>query len=172
MNQTRVTKRPESRELIIERLVSAPRERVWVAWTEPEHIARWWGPFAWTTTVHEMEVRPGGRWRYTLAPDDGMGDTVRGLAVYDQVDAPTRLTYVDHFADSAWEPVTGSAVNTTVGLDGNNGTTKVTITTRFSRPEDLARAEQMGLVEGLGEALVRLGRFCGERESTQETKEK
>lgn len=88
MNETRVTKRPEIRELIVERVVSAPRVRVWAAWTEPEHIARWWGPFAWTTTVHEMEVRPGGRWRYTLAPDDGMGDTVRGLAVYDQVDAP------------------------------------------------------------------------------------
>ncbi len=54
----------EGGDLVFERTFDAPRERVWKAFMDPEIVPRWWGPHGTTTTVDEMDVRPGGKWRY------------------------------------------------------------------------------------------------------------
>ncbi|OLE21532.1 MAG: hypothetical protein AUG44_27370 [Actinobacteria bacterium 13_1_20CM_3_71_11] len=54
----------EGAELLVERVFDAPRELVWTAMTEAEHIPQWWGPHGSSTTVAQMDVRPGGRWRF------------------------------------------------------------------------------------------------------------
>ena len=60
----------EGGDLVFERTFDAPRERVWQAFTDPEIVPRWWGRHGSTTTVAEMDVRPGGKWRYiSSAPD-------------------------------------------------------------------------------------------------------
>jgi uncharacterized protein YndB with AHSA1/START domain len=60
----------EGTDLVFERTFEAPRSLVWRAFTEPERVARWWGQHGTTTKVAEMDVRPGGRWRYiNSAPD-------------------------------------------------------------------------------------------------------
>ena len=60
----------EGGDLVFERTFDAPRERVWQAFTDPEIVPRWWGRHGTTTTVAEMDVRPGGKWRYiSSAPD-------------------------------------------------------------------------------------------------------
>ena len=61
----------DSVELVIERVFDAPREMVWRAWTEPEHIVQWWGPRGCTTRVEEFDFRPGGAWRYVMLTPDG-----------------------------------------------------------------------------------------------------
>lgn len=54
------------------RVVNAPRELVWKAWTEPEHLARWYGPKGFTNTFHQFDLRQGGRWKFTMhGPDRG-----------------------------------------------------------------------------------------------------
>ena len=55
---------PTDREIITERTFDAPRERVWKAFTDPELIPRWWGLRSMSTVVAELELRPGGRWRF------------------------------------------------------------------------------------------------------------
>ena len=50
------------REISTTRIFDAPRELVWKVWTEPNHIARWWGPKGFTNTIHTMDVKPGGVW--------------------------------------------------------------------------------------------------------------
>jgi uncharacterized protein YndB with AHSA1/START domain len=50
------------RELVATRVFAAPRELIWKVWTEPQHIARWWGPSGFTSTIEAMDVRPGGVW--------------------------------------------------------------------------------------------------------------
>jgi len=62
---------PAGREISASRLYKAPRELVWRMWTEEEHIRHWWGPNGFTTTIHHMDVRPGGEWRLTLHGPDG-----------------------------------------------------------------------------------------------------
>src|SRR5271156_6753607 len=59
------------REIVITRIVDAPRELVWEAWTDPKHVAQWWGPRGFSTTIEEMDVRPGGVWRHTMHGPDG-----------------------------------------------------------------------------------------------------
>ena len=59
------------REIVITRVFDAPRELVWEAWTNPEHVVQWWGPRGFTTTIHEMDVRPGGVWHQTMHGPDG-----------------------------------------------------------------------------------------------------
>ena len=59
------------REIIGTRVYDAPRELVWRMWTEAEHIAKWWGPNGFTNTIHEMEVKHGGVWRFIMHGPDG-----------------------------------------------------------------------------------------------------
>lgn len=59
-------------ELVLTRTFDAPRELVFELWTDPKHLAHWWGPKGFTTTVHEMDVRPGGAWRYSMRGPDGV----------------------------------------------------------------------------------------------------
>ena len=54
----------EGQDLVMERVFDAPRDLVWKVITDPERITNWWGPHGYTTTVEEMDVRPGGRWRF------------------------------------------------------------------------------------------------------------
>lgn len=59
------------RELSITRTLNAPIDLVWKVWTEPEHIAQWWGPNGFTNTIHRMDIKPGGEWDLTMHGPDG-----------------------------------------------------------------------------------------------------
>lgn len=64
---------------------------LWEAWTNPERVVRWWGPAGFTTTNHEMDVRPGGVWVHTMHGPDGTDYPSR--AVFREVVHPHRITY-------------------------------------------------------------------------------
>lgn len=89
------------RELVITRVYAAPRELVFKTWTEPQHVVRWWGPRGCTTTIQEMDVRPGGVWRYVMRTADGTDWTNR--IRYREVVVPERLVY-DHGSDVEDDP--------------------------------------------------------------------
>lgn len=61
----------ETRELSISRLINAPQELVWEAWTNPEHIRHWWGPVGFNSTISKMEVTEGGEWIFVMHGPDG-----------------------------------------------------------------------------------------------------
>ena len=61
----------ENREIRITRTLKAPIELMWDVWTNPEHIANWWGPKGFTTTIHGMDFREGGEWILTMHGPDG-----------------------------------------------------------------------------------------------------
>jgi uncharacterized protein YndB with AHSA1/START domain len=56
---------------VLTRVFDAPREVVFKVWTDPKHVAQWWGPSGFKTTIQEMDVRPGGRWRCAMRGLDG-----------------------------------------------------------------------------------------------------
>ncbi len=94
MSQARTRKSPtdEARQISISRVLNAPRELVFKAWTDPHHVVSWWGPRGFTTTVYEMEVKPGGRWRHVMHGPDGVD--YPNLIVYSEIAAPERLVYM------------------------------------------------------------------------------
>ncbi|HEY0272466.1 MAG TPA: SRPBCC family protein [Chitinophaga sp.] len=61
----------QDRELLISRMLDAPVELVWEAWTHPAHIAQWWGPNGFTNTITTMDLRPGGEWELVMHGPDG-----------------------------------------------------------------------------------------------------
>jgi len=79
------------RELVVTRLVDAPRDMVYAAWTEPEQAMQWWGPAGFAVTVLEMDVRPDGKWRKCMRAPDGKDYWRSG--VYREVVAPERLVF-------------------------------------------------------------------------------
>jgi uncharacterized glyoxalase superfamily protein PhnB/uncharacterized protein YndB with AHSA1/START domain len=79
------------REITVSRLFDAPRELVFAMWTDPEHIGNWFGLNGFTTTTHEMDVRPGGVWRHTMRGPDG--NEFPNQIIYREVVKPERLVY-------------------------------------------------------------------------------
>ncbi len=81
------------REIVSTRVFDAPRERVFQAWTDPEHLARWWGPKGFTNTFHEFDPRPGGVWGFVMHGPDGVD--YKNRSVFVEIVKPERIVF-DH----------------------------------------------------------------------------
>lgn len=90
------------REIVITRVLDAPRELVWRAFTEPAHLARWWGPQGFSTRTSAHELRPGGRWRFAMIGPDG--HEYPNLVTFHEVVPHSRLVY-QHGGERDAEPV-------------------------------------------------------------------
>jgi uncharacterized protein YndB with AHSA1/START domain len=93
-------------ELRVERFIAAPPETVYLYWTDPQRIVRWWGPEGYDIPAHTFEVRRGGRWRTTMRSPDGGLYTVSGI--YRELVPATRLVFT-----WAWEGERGERCNET-----------------------------------------------------------
>lgn len=76
-------------ELILTRILGAPRSLVFKAWTDPKHLARWWGPRGFTNPVSELDVRPGGRMRIDMRGPDGTSYPMKDI--FHEIVEPQRL---------------------------------------------------------------------------------
>ena len=79
------------REIVISRILNAPRDLVWEAWTNPEHVAQWWGPAGFTTTIAKMDVTPGGVWKQLMHGPDG--SHYPNSSVFKEVVKPERIVF-------------------------------------------------------------------------------
>jgi uncharacterized protein YndB with AHSA1/START domain len=144
------------REIVIERIVNAPRELVWRAWTEPDQIAKWWGPNGFTTTIHEMHVRVGGAWRFIMHGPDGTDYPNR--IVYREIVKPERLVY-DHDDDGDGK----HSFHSTVTFVATGDRTRVTLRVVFPTADARAAAVKFGAVEGGEQTLARLEQHLAAR---------
>lgn len=138
------------REIVIERTVNAPRDQVWRVWTEGDQIAAWWGPNGFTTTIHEMDVRVGGVWRFIMHGPDGTD--YPNKVVYREIVKPERLVY-DHGEDDDAHPHDFRA---TITFAAQGRKTKVTLRALFASAEARAASVKFGAIEGGAQTLARL----------------
>lgn len=139
------------REIVATRVFDAPRDLVWKAWTDPEHVVQWWGPRGFATTTYSMEVKPGGVWRFVMHGPDGVD--YQNKITYVEVVRPERLVY-KHGGDKDVEPVN---FEVTVSFEDLGGKTRLHMQMLF--PSAKAReftVEKYGAVEGLSQTLGRL----------------
>ena len=102
---------PSEREVVMTRVVDAPRRLVWEAWTSPEHLPRWLlGPGGWTMPVCEVDLRPGGAWHFVWRGADGAEMGMRG--VYREVTPPGRLVSTESWGGD-WAGTTNTVVFST-----------------------------------------------------------
>lgn len=97
-----MAKSPNDNELRIVRVFDAPVELVWKAWTDEKHVGNWWGPRGFTLTSKSKEVRPGGKWIYTMHGPDGVD--YPNIATYYEVEECAKLVY-DHGATETSGPL-------------------------------------------------------------------
>ena len=129
-----VTPKPELR---LERVFHAPRDLVFKLWTDPQHVAQWWGPYGFTTVVEEMEVRPGGAWRYTMRGPDGIDYPFSGS--YVEIIEPERLVI-----DGRIHGDLGQDVWTEVTFADYEGKTKVSVRQVYSFDSAATRGAPIG----------------------------
>ncbi len=144
---------PGERELVITRIFDAPRELVFKAWTEPAHMAQWWGPRGFTNPVCELDVRPGGALLIHMRGPDGVVIETKG--VFRKVIEPERLILtLTNFEDADGRPQL--ELLNTVEFDEEGGKTKLTLRIVVVRGAPEVAASLATMHEGWNESLDRL----------------
>jgi len=141
------------REIVITRDFDAPRELVWEAMTDPLHVVQWWGPRGFTTTIEEMDVRPGGVWKHVMHGPDGTDYPNR--SVFTEIVKPERISYSHGGSRQGAPGIHFEATWTFEALDG--GRTRTTIRMLFTTAEDRDKiVKEYGAIEGGKQTLARL----------------
>jgi uncharacterized protein YndB with AHSA1/START domain len=145
------------REIVFKRTFDAPRELVYRAWTDPKQIVQWWGPKGFTTTTHEIEIKPGGVWRFIMHGPDGRD--YNNKIIFIEVVEPERLVY-RHAGEGDTEPV---RFETTVTFVERDGKTELTMRGVFASTEERDDViKSCGAVEGGKQTLGRLGDYLSQ----------
>ena len=144
-------------ELYLTRVFDAPAKLVWDAWTDPRQVGQWWGPRGFTLTTHSRELRPGGKWIYTMHGPDGID--YPNIATYHEVEKYARLVY-DHGATETTPPL----FRVTVSFAESQGKTTMNMT--MSLASAAAADETRKFVKKVGGDTTwdRLAEYLHERE--------
>jgi len=143
---------PTDLEVVISRAVRAPRRIVWETWTRPEHVSRWLlGPEGWTMPVCEIDLRPGGKWRFVWRKSDGREMEMTGA--YREVSPPERLVHTER-----WGPEWPETI-TTLTLAEKGGETTITQSILYPSREARDAAVATGMASGVDVSIDRLDRL-------------
>ena len=143
---------PSDREIVMTRVVDAPRRLVFEAWTNPEHLPRWMlGPEGWTMPVCEIDLCPGGSWHFVWRRSDGTEMGMHG--VYREIAPPERLVSTE-----SWGGNWPETLNTLI-LSEEDGKTTITNTVLYPSKEARDAALKTGMKEGVSESFDRLAQY-------------
>jgi uncharacterized protein YndB with AHSA1/START domain len=154
-------------EFVITRVFDAPRELVFRAWTDPRHMARWWGPRDFTNPVCELDARPGGAHRIVMRSPDGIEFPCKG--VYREVSAPARIVMTLDCSEHPdfWHDLVNpnrrkddanpaGEMLSTITFEDLGGGTRLTVRTRFGSAAIRDAMLKLGMTEGWSQSLDRL----------------
>lgn len=154
-----------TKDVVITRLFNAPRPMVWRAWTDPEHVVKWWGPKTYTAPSAKIDFRVGGKFLFCMRSPKGQN--IWTLGVYREIVPQERIVYAEHAANEKGEIVPPSAVQgapddwpeetiVTVIFEDHAGKTRVVL--RHSglptgKPSEMAGGAWSSALEKLAESL-------------------
>jgi uncharacterized protein YndB with AHSA1/START domain len=151
---------PLDREIVLSRVISAPRKLVFAAWTDPDQIQKWFGPDGMAIETREIDLNPGGVWRFDMVAPDGTRYTNR--MVFLRMDAPA-LIEVEHGSDQDDDP--GRFRMLVTFDEQSDGKTVLTLRQMHPSRERRERAIGFGAVEYGGQTLAKLALHVLERVS-------
>ena len=137
------------RELVFTRVFNAPRQRVFDAWTKPEHLKAWYGCHTSTLVQCEVDLRVGGAYRFVARLDDGSEHAISG--VYRDIVPPERLVFTHRFNDDP-----GKEALVALQFDERNGKTTLLMTALYRNAEDRQAVLDIGVDRGTSESFERL----------------
>ena len=142
------------RELVLSRIISAPRASVYQAWTNPDLLKQWFAPLPWTTPRAEMDVRPGGASLVVMKGPDGVEFPNPGLFL--EVVPNEKLVFTDAYTQ-AWVPSAKPFMTVILTFeDAGPGKTKYTARVRHWTVADREAHEKMGFHQGWGQCTEQL----------------
>jgi len=151
----------DPRSIIGTRVFDAPRHLVFSAFTDPNHLAQWWGPDGFTTTTLAFDFRPGGIWRFVMHGPDGRD--YQNRVTYDEIVPPERLVY-RHAGGDDVEPV--QFTQTLTFEDIGKDKTRLVWHGRFPSAEERARViKDYGADKGLVQTMARLADFLAKAQA-------
>jgi len=141
-------------DLVISRLLNAPRAALWRAWTEPALLAEWWCPKPWTTQVKAFDLRPGGDFHtFMQGPDGGTSDNP---GCFLDIVPGARLVFTSQLT-GGWRPATPwMAFTAVISLADEQGGTRYVATVMHPDEATRARHEELGFFEGWNLAIDQL----------------
>lgn len=146
-----------NRELTLTRLLDAPRELVFRAWTDPAHLASWWGPKMFTNPVCEVDLRVGGALVIVMRAPDGTEHTMRGT--FREIVKPEKIAFDNNAFDSnGTQHIKGF---TTVLFADDGGKTRMTVHTQGTGLTQFSEMMLAGMEQGWSQTLDRLGDYVG-----------
>ena len=152
MDEATVTT-PTDRRIVITRRFEAPRARVFEAWTKPEHVSQWWDPSGAPLASCEIDLRPGGKFRFVNQGSHAPEFT----GTYLQIAPPERLVFTTHVG-----PLSGATTGT-VDLRDSSGGTDLVITMECASAADRDAMLKMGVHEGTVQTLANLAAYLAKR---------
>lgn len=157
-----LAKNIKKQELIITRIFDAPRDKVWKAWTDPEHFKKWWGPKTFTAPVIKIDLRVGGVYHWCMRSPDGQEFWSTGT--YREIVPIERIVYTDSFADAEGNKVPAShygmsgdwplELPVTVTFEEQEGKTKLTL--KHSGIDGLNATDRGNMQQGWNESFDKL----------------
>ena len=140
------------REVTLTRIYDAPRELVFRAWTDPQQVARWWGPKMFTNPVCEVDARPGGKLHIVMRGPDGSDYPMRGE--FREVVTPERLSFTNIAVDAEDRPIIEGFTSVSFAAEGDK--TRLTVRTRGKAVAPVAIQYLQGMEMGWSMSLDKL----------------
>ena len=160
MSGSRAFKPDPRLDLVLERVVPVPREKVWAAWTQPEHVKKWFTPRPWMTTECEIDLRPGGIFRTVMRGPEG--EEFNNIGCWLEVVPNERLSWTDALLPG-YRPAAvesgchlGSFMTAFILLAPEGKGTRYTAIAIHRDPEARKKHEEMGFHDGWGTCLDQL----------------
>lgn len=144
-------------ELVLDRLLDAPREKLYRCWTDPELMKPWFCPQPWSVSHVEIDVRPGGS--NLIVMNGPNGEVVPNRGVYLEVVPNEKLVFTDAFT-SAWAPSEKPFMVAELTFSDEDGKTRYRAVARHWSEEDMKTHQQMGFEEGWGIVATQLEAFA------------
>ena len=141
------------RELVLSRIIAAPREKLYRAWTEPELLKQWFAPAPYTTPVAELDVRSGGSCHIVMRDPDG--HDLPNPGIYLEVVPNERIVFTDAYT-AGWQPSAKPFMTGIVTFEDAPGGTRYTARVRHWSVDDRKAHEEMGFHEGWGQCADQL----------------
>jgi uncharacterized protein YndB with AHSA1/START domain len=158
-------------EIVMTRAFRAPAQLVFDAWTKPEHVKRWFGPSDWIVDPCEIDLRPGGKYRFVMRKDTTSQSPTQYSAVNDEmciygqymdIDAPRHLVCTENFEEPYFESMGAGTINT-LTLAEESGTTMLEATSRYkSREARDVVLNESGMASGVAESFDRMEALLAE----------
>lgn len=148
-----IAKFDPERDLVLEREINVPVERVWAAWTEPEHLMKWFVPEPWSLADCEVDLRPGGMFRTVMRSPEGEEFPSNGC--YLEVVPQKSLVFTDTL-EPGFRPAAEPFMTARLTLEATKQGTLYRAVAMHSGPENAKKHAEMGFADGWAKALDQL----------------